>query len=169
MKKEEIKQCAKTLYLIPDDQNPQLHKHSTRDISEQIKHKLNKKVSYSTIANWARENNWEAEFTEAKKKAVTELIEKGEKEGKKLNESYKEASKNGILKVLSHDMAAFELMSELQIKALHGDELTHEQLTLLKAHMDSTSKRIIDNMNIDGSLGEHQQPITITIDKGDLK
>ena len=74
----ELIEYAKNLYLTPDVDGS--HMYSSRDISTEIKQKLNKNVSYSTITNWAKNYGWEKLWEQGVRAGVMKDIKGGEQD-----------------------------------------------------------------------------------------
>ena len=90
-KKEAIVEFAKELFLTPNEQGK--HRYSLRDITDEIKQKLNKSLTRTTILNWSRKYGWDKLWEEGVREGITEVLAKEQSEKTK-EEQFKEAIAN---------------------------------------------------------------------------
>ena len=168
--KETLKEFAKELYFEVDDLGKRIH--SFRDICTKLSQKFHRSVSFRTILNWSKAENWDALFLKVKQYGIekaqitveqkeNEIIEKQGNIHADIQKGHKEIYdliQNNIITKIKEDptirfealLKAFELTTNTLLKLNPVDEAkSMTAFEQLLSSLDEESKqKMIDRLGL---------------------
>ena len=149
MKRKDVEliEYTKNLYLTPDADGS--HLYSSRDISTQIRQKLDKSIHHSTITNWAKEYGWEKMWEQGVRAGVMKDIKGGEQDlvnaiSVKKQES---AETNAALKMKAANILINSEISVSEAIKLYEITTRKEQEDLgIVSPMEALAERILERL-----------------------